>query len=74
MASRCMQVALAQTARSNGAMAELLASYEATFGTWRAMLTQLQAIQALQPDHIQTAAQQVLRNDNCFVGLMPRKA
>jgi predicted Zn-dependent peptidase len=65
-------VALVQAARSNAGMADLLSSYQSDFGSWKAVLQELKAIQSLTQDDLQSAAQQVFQEDNSFEALVPR--
>jgi predicted Zn-dependent peptidase len=67
-----VQVALAQAARSNSNMADLLSSYQSTFGDWRNVIKELRSIQNITADELQAAAQDVFVDNNSFEALVPR--
>lgn len=69
-----MQIGVAQAARSNASWANVLATYQSSYGSWQAVLDQLKNIRGLTKADLQNAAQQVFLDDNSFEGLMPRSS
>ncbi|PRW45164.1 peptidase M16 [Chlorella sorokiniana] len=65
---KAARIELLDALGSNTALAGALATYQALSGDWRAVLTDLQRIEALQPGEVRDACQRWLRPDNCFRG------
>jgi predicted Zn-dependent peptidase len=53
-------------------MADILSSYQSRFGSWQAVFTQLESIQGLSREDLQSAAKEVFTYENSFEALMPR--
>lgn len=70
------KVTLVDALRNNASMAGALASYHALTGTWRTLLADTRAVEALGVDDVRDVAARTFSPDNCFTGyvLPPAKA
>lgn len=56
--------------QSNKGMADALTTYHVLTGSWRGLLTELDAVAELTPEQCRDAAARVFAASNCFRGYM----
>ena len=69
-AMQAAKLALIDGIRSNSNMASALCSYHVNAGSWSKLLTDLEQVDLLTANDIQSIAASLFTEDNCYTGYM----